>query len=60
MIGDSPATSIETAIGNLYVELYRLRKAGKVQEEYDAMASLSRMLAKDMAHMRSAFPWLEI
>jgi len=44
---------VEVAIGKLYQEFYKLRLAGKYQEEYDAMGTLINMLSVDRQHMRS-------
>ena len=50
---DNPApTPLEAAIGKLYVEFFRLRIAGRHQEEYDAMGTLIDMLSQDRQHLR--------
>jgi len=51
-MGNPPPTPLETAVASLYVEFYKLRQAGKYQEEYDAMGILSDMLLKDREHLR--------
>lgn len=48
-------TPIEKAIGDIYVALYRLRKADKIQEEYDAMNIIINMLMKDRDFVRTHF-----
>lgn len=48
--------SVEAAIGQLYLEFYRLRQAGKIWEEYIAMGTLMDMLATDRGHMRRTYP----
>ena len=49
-------TALETKVGELYAEFYKLRQAGKYQEEYDAMGTLLSMLTTDRAHLRSKHP----
>lgn len=49
---EQKATPLETAVAQLYVEFFKLRQAGKHQEEYDAMGTLSNMLNRDRAHLR--------
>lgn len=49
---DVPPDPVEIAIGELYRQLFRLREAGKLQEEYDAMGTLISMLSQDRQHMR--------
>lgn len=51
-VKDAPLTSLEKAIGVLYSEFYKLRKAEAYQEEYDAMGALLDMLMKDRAFLR--------
>lgn len=53
MTEDDP---VEVAVGQLYVEFYRLRQAGKIKEEYVAMGTLMDMLAVDRGHMRRMYP----
>lgn len=48
--------AVERAIGGLYAALYRLRKSGKLKQEYDAMGALLDMLQKDRQHLRSKLP----
>jgi hypothetical protein len=50
-----PPDPVEVAVGNLYLEFFHLRQAGKFQEEYDAMGTLIGMLARDRDHMRDQF-----
>jgi hypothetical protein len=47
--------SVEDAIGALYTQLYRLRKGGNYQEEYEVMQALSNMLTRDMAFLREKY-----
>ncbi len=51
-VDNIPVTPIEKAVGDLYVEFYKLRQAGRYQEEYDAMGTLLNMLMKDRDHLR--------
>jgi hypothetical protein len=46
---------VEGAIGNLYSQLYHLRKGGNYREEYEAMKTLAKMLHEDMALMREKY-----
>jgi hypothetical protein len=48
----APPDPVEVKIGELYVEFYRLRKAGRYQDEYDVMGTLIKMLTQDRAHLR--------
>ena len=48
-------SEIEEAIVSLYTALFRLRQAGKVQEEYDAMGTLVDMLVTDRDHIRAKY-----
>lgn len=45
-------TPVEHAVSTLYVAFFNLRKAGRYQEEYDAMGTLMNMLARDRQHLR--------
>ena len=47
--------SVEDVIGALYTQLYRLRKSGNYQEEYEVMQALSNMLIRDMAFLREKY-----
>ena len=47
--------SVEDAVGALYTQLYRLRKSGNYQEEYEVMRALSNMLTRDMAFIREKY-----
>ena len=49
-------TEVEAAIGVLYVAFFRLRQAGKFQEEYDDMGALITMLTQDREHLRNKIP----
>jgi hypothetical protein len=49
------ADSVEDAVGALYTQLYRLRKSGNYQEEYEVMQALSNMLIRDMAFLREKY-----
>lgn len=43
---------LEDIIGDLYKVLFRMRESGFIQEEYDSMGTLIRMLTEDRQHLR--------
>ena len=51
MTGQNDYTPIEIAIGNLYKEFYRLRTTGQIQEEYEALSALIKILQEDKLHL---------
>ena len=55
MSADEQRSELEEAIVSLYTALFRLRQAGKVQEEYDAMGTLVDMLVTDRDHIRAKY-----
>jgi hypothetical protein len=46
---------LEKAVGEFYVALLLLRKAGEYQTEYNAMGVLINMLQKDREHLRKKY-----
>lgn len=46
------ADPLEIAVGNLYVQFFKLRQEKRYQEEYDAMGVLLGMLQTDRQHLR--------
>lgn len=55
MTAEGERDFVEEAVGELYTAFYRLRKADRLQEEYDDMGTLMDMLAKDREQMRVKF-----
>ena len=43
---------LDKAVGEFYVALFLLRKAGEYQTEYNAMGVLINMLQEDREHLR--------
>lgn len=55
-IEESPEeTEIEFLMGKIYMLLFRLRKSGNVQLEYDIMGTILDMLMEDREHIRKNF-----
>ena len=52
---EDPNTIIENGVGEIYRGFFRLRQAGKVQEEYNAINTLITMLLKDREYIRSKY-----
>jgi hypothetical protein len=46
---------IEIAVGDLYKNFMRLRKAERYQDEYDAMGTLLNMLSTDRQFLRTKY-----
>lgn len=47
---------VVNAIGELYRQFAKLRDAGLVQEEYEAMNTLAAMLIQDKQHILRKYP----
>lgn len=47
---------IDEAVGRLYLALYKMRKQGRHQEEYDAINILMGMLRHDLVRLRLQHP----
>lgn len=46
---------IENAVGELYRGLFRLRKTGQYQREYDTAGTIIDMLTRDRHHLRTIY-----
>lgn len=46
---------VEEAIGDLYLNFYRMRVAGQYQREYDTMGTIIDMLAQDRQLIREKY-----
>lgn len=49
------ADVVADAVGALYREFFKLREAGDVQEEYDCMGTLIKMLQQDRETIRRTY-----
>lgn len=54
-MNDNLEKQMEEAVANLYVILFRMRKAKEYQQEYDAMGALINMLTQDRDHLRRKY-----
>lgn len=52
---DKIENEVEEAIGDLYLNFYRMRVAGQYQREYDTMGTIIDMLAQDRQLIREKY-----
>lgn len=52
---ESPEDIIEQAVAELYRGFFRLREAGKYQEEYDTIGTIINMLTEDRVVLRHKY-----
>lgn len=52
---EEEAGPVDECVAALYVEFFKLRRAGRYQEEYDEMGTLMSMLQTDRDHLRKKY-----